>query len=47
MAERAVAFDVMGTLFDLAPLGERLQGLGAPPEALQAWFGRLLQAPAC
>jgi 2-haloacid dehalogenase len=43
MAERAVAFDVMGTLFDLAPLGERLQAVGAPPSALQAWFSRLLQ----
>jgi 2-haloacid dehalogenase len=44
MPEQAVAFDVMGTLFDLAPLGERLQRLGAPPVALQAWFSRLLHS---
>lgn len=42
--ERGVAFDVIGTLFDLSPLRERLDGLGAPPAALQAWLGRLLHA---
>jgi 2-haloacid dehalogenase len=30
----------------LAPLGKRLDALGAPPAALQAWFGRLLHGAA-
>jgi 2-haloacid dehalogenase len=37
----AVVFDAMGTLFDLAPLRERL---GAP--ALEAWFERVLHSAA-
>jgi 2-haloacid dehalogenase len=41
-AERAVVFDVMGTLFDLSSLQARFVAVGAPPLALQAWFGRLL-----
>ena len=39
MAERAVVFDVMGTLFDLAPLQQRLG-----PAVLEAWFERLLHS---
>jgi 2-haloacid dehalogenase len=41
MAERAVLFDVIGTLVDLAPLRERLG-----PPALEAWFERLLHSAA-
>jgi 2-haloacid dehalogenase len=40
----AAVFDVMGTLFDLSPLRERLQKAGAPEGALEAWFGRMLHA---
>ncbi len=40
MDARAVVFDVMGTLFDLALVRERLTRLGAPEGALEAWFGR-------
>jgi 2-haloacid dehalogenase len=43
---RAVIFDVMGTLFDLAPVRERLTQLGAPEGALEAWFGRMLHTSA-
>lgn len=32
----------MGTLFDLAPLRERLAGIGAPEATFEAWFGRTL-----
>ncbi len=39
---RAVVFDAMGTLFELAPLRDRLRALGATGPALEAWFGRLL-----
>lgn len=42
----AVVFDVMGTLFDLSPLRERLKRAGAPGAALEAWFGRMLHAAA-
>lgn len=38
----ALVFDVMGTLFSLSPLRERLRAVGAPEVALEAWFGRLL-----
>ena len=38
----ALVFDVMGTLFELAPLRERLQAIGASGASLEAWFGRLL-----
>jgi 2-haloacid dehalogenase len=40
----AVVFDVMGTLFELAPLRRRLDAIGAPGATLEAWFGRLLHA---
>jgi 2-haloacid dehalogenase len=43
---RAVAFNAMGTLFQLSPLRDRLRGLGAPDPALEAWFGRLLHSAA-
>ncbi|MBA2424535.1 MAG: haloacid dehalogenase type II [Actinobacteria bacterium] len=46
MATRAVVFDVMGTLFDLAPVRRRLTELGAPEGALEAWFGRMLHSAA-
>jgi 2-haloacid dehalogenase len=42
----ALIFDVMGTLFELAPLRERLQAVGAPGASLEAWFGRLLHTAA-
>lgn len=42
----AAVFDVMGTLFDLAPLRRRLERAGAPAGALEAWFGRMLHAAA-
>ncbi len=40
----AVVFDVMGTLFSLGPLRERLRAVGAPELAFEAWFGRLLHS---
>jgi FMN phosphatase YigB (HAD superfamily) len=46
MATDAVVFDVMGTLFNLSPLRERLAKVGAPAGALEAWFGRMLHAAA-
>jgi 2-haloacid dehalogenase len=46
MVARAVVFDVMGTLFDLAPVRRRLSELGAPEGALEAWFGRMLHSAA-
>ena len=46
MDDRAVIFDVMGTLFDLTPLGKRLTEVGAPEGALEAWFGRMLHTAA-
>jgi 2-haloacid dehalogenase len=46
MVTDAVVFDVMGTLFDLSPLRERLAKVGAPAGALEAWFGRMLHAAA-
>lgn len=42
-----VAFDVMGTLFSLDPLGRRLGEAGAPDGALDAWFERTLHHAAC
>ena len=42
----AVVFDALGTLFQLRPLAERLEELGAPEGALDAWFGRLLHSAA-
>ena len=44
--KRAVVFDVMGTLFDLAPLRDALEALGAGPAALHAWFQRILHEAA-
>jgi 2-haloacid dehalogenase len=46
MTTRAVCLDVMGTLFDLSAPRRRLEDLGAPPAALEAWFGRLLHTAA-
>lgn len=42
----AVAFDAMGTLFDLSGLEPRLAAAGVPPSALETWFARLLHAAA-
>lgn len=42
MKPRFVVFDVMGTLFDLSPLRDRLEERGAPGATLEAWFGRML-----
>jgi hypothetical protein len=39
MPERAVLFDVIGTLVELTPLRESLG-----PGALEAWFERLLHS---
>jgi len=46
VAEQAVVFDVMGTLFDLAPVGRRLELIGAPQGAFEAWFERVLHTAA-
>lgn len=46
MTPRAVCLDVMGTMFDLSVARRGLEKLGAPPLALEAWFGRLLHAAA-
>ncbi len=46
MTTRAVCLDVMGTLFDLAAPRRQLEDLGAPPAALEAWFGRRLHTAA-
>src|SRR5919106_944803 len=46
MAVQVVVFDVMGTLFDLAPVRRKLGELGAPEGALEAWFGRMLHSAA-
>lgn len=40
----AVVFDVMGTLFQLTPLRERLRMIGGSGPILEAWFGRLLHS---
>jgi len=40
----AVAFDVVGTLFSLEPLGARFKEAGFPETALAEWFGRFLHA---
>ena len=42
----AVVFDAFGTLFQLRPLAERLEELGAPEAAFDAWFERLLHSAA-
>lgn len=46
MSPQVVVFDVMGTLFDLAPVRRRLSEIGAPDGALEAWFGRMLHSAA-
>lgn len=40
---RAVAFDVVETLFSLEAVRERLVGLGAPANTLELWFARTLR----
>lgn len=40
---RAVAFDVLQTLFSLEPLRARLQAAGLKPEALELWFAKTLR----
>ncbi|MEW6473847.1 MAG: haloacid dehalogenase [Actinomycetota bacterium] len=40
---RAVAFDVVETLFSLEPVRQRLQGLGLPAGALEHWFASFLR----
>jgi 2-haloacid dehalogenase len=42
MALRAVAFDVNETLISLEPLGARMEQVGLPAAAVQAWFPRTL-----
>ena len=42
----AVVFDALGTLFQLRPLEERLEELGTPEGALDAWYERLLHSAA-
>ena len=42
----AVVFDALGTLFQLRPLEDRLEELGAPEGALDAWYERLLHSAA-
>lgn len=37
-APRAVALDVIGTLFPLTPLQPRIAALGLPPAGLEHWF---------
>lgn len=40
---RAVAFDVVETLFSLEPVRKRLQGLGLPGTTLEHWFAGFLR----
>jgi 2-haloacid dehalogenase len=42
----AVVFDALGTLFQLRPLADRLEELGAPEGAPDAWYERLLHSAA-
>ena len=35
---RVVAFDVIGTLFPIAPLAPQIEALGLPQSALRGWF---------
>jgi 2-haloacid dehalogenase len=39
----AVAFDIFGTLFELDPLGARLESAGLPKQSLKLWFSRMLR----
>ncbi len=36
-----VAFDAIGTLFDIDPVGDRLRDAGLPKEKLDEWYARL------
>jgi hypothetical protein len=40
---KVVAFDVIETLFDLSPMGQKLKAIGLQPELLPVWFARLLR----
>ncbi len=40
---KVVAFDVIETLFDLKPMGERLKQAGLPEQALAVWFASFLR----
>ena len=40
---QAVAFDVIETLFPIAPLRPRLVGAGLPEHALETWFAQILR----
>jgi 2-haloacid dehalogenase len=40
---KAVAFDVIETLFSIEPLGQKLRAAGLPSAALQVWFARILR----
>src|SRR6188768_2721034 len=46
MAQRpqALAFDVLGTLFDTAPLASALTGAGLPPGSHRLWLARTMQS---
>src|SRR5258708_1388420 len=39
----AVVFDIFGTLFELDPLGARLESAGLPKQSLKLWFSRMLR----
>ena len=41
---QALAFEVLDTLFDTAPLGQALQSAGLPPNSQALWMSRTLQA---
>ena len=41
---QAIAFDLLDTIFDTAPLAQALAGLGLPPRAHSLWLARTLQA---
>jgi 2-haloacid dehalogenase len=41
---QALAFDVLDTLFDTAPLGQALESAGLPPRSQALWVARTLQA---
>ena len=38
IAPKAAAFDVIGTTFSLAPIGEQFAALGLPASALKLWY---------
>src|SRR5438128_5014934 len=43
MKLKAVAFDVIETLFDIQPLQKKLKGAGLPNGSLKVWFARVLR----